>query len=145
MSRNFKVLAGIVTTCVLVATFHILAFTYLEHYEHKNFEEVQFKIETESTVLLYIKIPESLDPFERESKYGKPIDELLKSRKLGEVSGGGTTLNKDGSIDYIGIDVDTAKPKDAIPLLVEKLKTIGAPPGTVIERYKPKRETINVY
>ena len=142
MSKNFKILIGIVGLFLLIGVLDIPAFTYLGPNEE---DEVQFEIAFESTVLLYVKIPEPLDPVERESKYGEPIHELLKSRQLGEVSGGGTMLNKDGSIEYIAVDVDTANPKAAIPLLIEKLKEIKAPEGTVIERYEPKKETINVY
>ena len=86
------------------------------------------------TYFLYIKIPEQIMPEERGKKYEDPINELLSHHRLGEVSGGGTMLTKDKRIEFVGVDVDVTDPQKAIPLLIAKLKEIGAPKGTVIEQ-----------
>ena len=96
------------------------------------------------TYLLYIKIPEQIMPEDRAKKYEDPINDLLSKHQLGEVSGGGTMLTKDKQIEYVGVDVDVTDPEKAIPLLVSKLKEIGAPKGTVIEQYEPEKKTIPV-
>ena len=96
------------------------------------------------TYLLYIKIPEQIMPLERGKKYEDPINELLSQHGLGEVSGGGSMLTKDKEIEYVGVDVDVTDPQKAIPLLVAKLKEIGAPKGTVIEQDEPQKKTIPV-
>jgi len=96
------------------------------------------------TYLLYIKIPEKILPLERGKKYEDPINDMLTKAKLGEVSGGGTMLTKEQEIEYVGVDIDTPEPEKTIPLLISKLKEIGAPPGTVIEQYEPVEKTIEV-
>lgn len=96
------------------------------------------------TYFLYIKIPEQIMPQERGKKYEDPINELLSQHQLGEVSGGGTMLTKDKQIEYVGVDVDVTDPQKAIPLLVAKLKEIGAPKGTVIEQNEPEKKTIPI-
>ncbi len=96
------------------------------------------------TYFLYIKIPEQIMPEERAKKYEDPINELLSQHRLGEVSGGGTMLTKDKQIEYVGLDVDVTDPQKAIPLLVAKLKEIGAPKGTVIEQREPEKKTIPI-
>ena len=96
------------------------------------------------TYFLYIKIPEQIMPEERGKKYEDPINQLLSQHRLGEVSGGGTMLTKDKQIEYVGVDVDVTDPQKAIPLLVAKLKEIGAPKGTVIEQNEPEKKTIPI-
>jgi hypothetical protein len=96
------------------------------------------------TYFLYIKIPEKIMPVDRGKKYEDPINDLLSQHHLGEVSGGGTMLTKDKQIEYVGLDVDVTDPEKAIPLLVSKLKEIGAPKGTVIEQNEPEKKTIPV-
>ena len=99
---------------------------------------------TEKMYFLYIKIPEEILPLDRGKKYEDPIHDLLARHKLGEVTGGGTMLKEGGSIEYVGVDVDTTDPEKAIPLLVSKLKEIGAPPGTVIEQNEPVKRMVEV-
>jgi len=55
-----------------------------------------------------------------------------------------TSLTKDKQSEYVGVDVDVTGPQKAIPLLVAKLKEIGAPKGTVIEQHEPKERTIPI-
>jgi hypothetical protein len=97
-----------------------------------------------TTYFLYIKIPEKIMPVDRGKKYEGPINDLLSQHHLGEVSGGGTMLTKDKQIEYVGLDVDVTDPEKAIPLLVAKLKEIGAPKGTVIEQNEPEKQIIPV-
>ncbi len=96
------------------------------------------------TYFLYIKIPEQIMPEERGKKYEDPINELLSQHQLGEVSGGGTMFTEDKQIEYVGVDLDVTDPQKAIPLLVAKLKEIGAPKGTVIEQHEPEQKTIPI-
>ena len=77
---------------------------------------------------VYIKIPESLDPETRGSKYARPIDEELTKRMFGEVTGGGTMVGK-----YCGIDVSLNDFNDGIACLRMLLQKLEAPKGTVIE------------
>ena len=98
---------------------------------------------------MFIKIPDSIMPLERGEKYEDPLDAFLKEKGLGEVTGGGTQLLKanaagERAIEWVGVDVDVYNPDNAIPLLIEKLKELGVPDGTVIEQYEPVERTIDV-
>ena len=42
-------------------------------------------------------------PVEPGSKYEDPLDEALKHAGLGEVTGGGTSLTKEKTIDWVGL------------------------------------------
>src|SRR5690349_4000642 len=57
-------------------------------------------------VPLYVRIPAAISPLERSDRFEGPLDALLRERKLGEVSGGGSGLKPGGGIEYVGIDVD---------------------------------------
>jgi hypothetical protein len=94
-------------------------------------------VESETT-FVFVKIPESIMPIERGDKYEDPLDEALKASSLGEVTGGGTQLDKpnpDGSasIAWVGIDVELSDIERGVPFLVATLKKLGAPKGSALE------------
>jgi hypothetical protein len=83
-------------------------------------------------MFVYIRIPEDLDPFDRHERFGDPLDERLKRNTVGEVTGGGTALsapNEDGSraVEYCGLDVDLARPRDGLNVLVAELRRLEVP------------------
>jgi hypothetical protein len=82
---------------------------------------------------LFVKIPDPVNPIERGRKYEDPIDAVMRKAGLGEVSGGGSQLDSDGSILWIGVDVDVFDAKVALPVLKAALLDLGVPPGTEIE------------
>ena len=92
----------------------------------------------ENGELIYIYLPEALDPEERELRYGEPIDAELRLRGLGYVSGGGTMQSApgpDGSceIEFCGVDVDTDDVSGARQFLREHLPVLNCPVGTRLE------------
>lgn len=104
---------------------------------------------TQQTILLFVKIPDPVLPIERDKKYADPLDAFLKEKGLGEVSGGGSQLsNPDAagkrSIEWVGVDVDVYDPDKALPFVIEKLKQLGVPKGTVIEQSEPTKRIIEV-
>ncbi len=85
--------------------------------------------------LIYIYLPEALQPLDRSSRYGDALDAELRLAGLGEVSGGGSQLDEadaDGhhQILFSGIDVDTADTLAARSLLREHLPQLGCPADT---------------
>ena len=87
------------------------------------------------TELIYVYLPEDLDPVERHARYERMLDAELQLHALGYVSGGGTLLgDEDGSGDrdvlFCGVDVDTNDVTAARTLLREQLPSLGCPPGT---------------
>ena len=84
---------------------------------------------------VYVKIPESIMPIDRGSKYEDPLDERLVKAQLGTVTGGGSQLGDplpDGKryVVFCGIDIDVADLTKVLPFLRTELPTLGAPVGT---------------
>lgn len=90
------------------------------------------------TDLIYIVLPESLDPLDRGERYEDSIEVELKLSKLGYVSGGGSSLGDekpDGSrdIEWCGIDIDTVNIEKCRVLLREHLRELGCLAGTQLQ------------
>ena len=84
-------------------------------------------------------------PQDRGDMYEDPLDEFLKERKLGEVTGGGTMQLQSGEIEYCDVEIklDAEAIDDRmIRLIIEKLEQLGAPKGSrlTIERTRQKIE-----
>lgn len=86
----------------------------------------------EST-FVFVKIIESIMPIERSHKYEDPLDDALKMEKLGEVTGGGSSLSKENKIEWVGVDVDLIDLDRGLPFLKRKLIELGAPKGSTLE------------
>ena len=87
---------------------------------------------------IYIRIPGDQQPVERHYLFEDPIDEQLKRRNLGYVSGGGTMQSPpdaDGnqSIEYTGVDVEAENIDAVRALLRDLLPQLGTPTGTQVE------------
>jgi hypothetical protein len=82
---------------------------------------------------VYAKIVQAIDPLERGSRYEDPLQEYLEANDLGEVSGGGTMQDKDGTILFVGIDIEVLDVEKAVPLIAAKLAELGAPAGSQLE------------
>lgn len=82
---------------------------------------------------VFVRINEAIMPIERGHKYEDPLDEALKTAKLGEVTGGGTSLSKERNIEWVGIDVSLIDLDRGIPFLKQKLIDLGAPQGSILE------------
>jgi len=86
-----------------------------------------------AATFVFVKIQDQVLPIERGSKYEDPLDVSLRAAKLGEVTGGGSQLNKDGSIAWVGVDVDLYDLRRGVPFLIAKLRELRVPPGSTIE------------
>lgn len=82
---------------------------------------------------VFAKIADTVAPIERGSKYEDPLNEALKKEGLGEVTGGGSSLNADRKIEWIGVDIDLTDVAKGIPLVKSTLRGLGAPKGTMLE------------
>jgi hypothetical protein len=88
--------------------------------------------------LIYVYLPEVLEPERREAQYGQALDAELRLSGLGRVSGGGTMMSAetaDGSSEvlYVGVDVDAYDVTRARALLRLHLPPLGCPPGTRLQ------------
>jgi hypothetical protein len=84
-------------------------------------------------IFVYVKINESITPMARGTKYGDPLDAALKSARLGQVTGGGSSLSQAGKVEWVGIDIDLTDVEKGIPLIRKTLIELGAPKGSSIE------------
>src|SRR4051812_13256311 len=85
---------------------------------------------------LYIRIPESLPPFDRDDKYAEPLEDALG--ELGEVTGAGSQLGEGNTIAYCGLDVVVNDRDRGLKVIRQSLRACGAPAATVIEEYLPE-------
>ena len=88
--------------------------------------------------LIYVYLPESLDPGQRRARYGDPLDAGLRLSGLGWVSGGGSLFGAeraDGSCDiaHVGVDVDALDATRVRELLRAHLPQLGCPAGTHLQ------------
>jgi len=97
-----------------------------------------------NTTFVFVKITDPIPPLERARKYEDPLDAALKAERLGEVTGGGSQLTKEGKIDWIGVDVDLVNLESGIPFLKRKLLAIGAPRGSSLE-YQTQGKKLQVF
>jgi len=81
---------------------------------------------------IYVVLPEGIMPLDRSERYEDAIERVLTGG-LGEVSGGGSLLNKDGSIDFVGIDIDTPQVERVRGLLRDLLPGLGCPDMTRLQ------------
>jgi hypothetical protein len=81
---------------------------------------------------VYAKILDQVGPIDRGEKYEDPLQEMLDAESLGEVTGGGT-MQQEGIIVFVGIDVELTDLDRGIPLVAQKLHELGAPPGSTLE------------
>jgi hypothetical protein len=87
---------------------------------------------------VFVRVPEALQPREREARYGDPVHEALQAKGFGEVSGGGSQLSTPDAkgqrtVLWCGVDVDLYVHQEGLALLTSELQRLGAPPDTVLE------------
>ena len=105
----------------------------------------------EPPMFVYIRMPEDIDPVERQEDFGEPLDLALRSHAIGEVTGGGTALSApdedgDREVEYCGIDVDLSRPRDGVLVLLAELRRLGVPKRTMIEfEIGDTRHQLDVY
>ncbi len=79
------------------------------------------------------QLNDKIMPIARGEVYEDPLDEFLKLKWYGEVSGGGTLQSKTGEIEYCDVEIklkDSTINKKAIVEIIEKLEELGAPKGS---------------
>ncbi len=84
---------------------------------------------------IYVKLPGNIQPIQRGELFEDRIDPILSGAGLGSVSGGGSSLTDslpDGRrlVAFCGIDIDTLKRDEALPVLRDLLPKLKAPVGT---------------
>lgn len=86
-----------------------------------------------------IQLNERVMPIDRGDIYEDPIDEIIKSQSIGEVTGGGTLQSKSGEIEYCDLEIfinSETIDDEILNLLRTSVEKLGAPKGSklIIER-----------
>src|ERR1700739_2699155 len=89
-----------------------------------------------------VKINESISTDDRGTKYDDPLAAALKEGNLGEVIGGGNSVNKAGKIEWAGIDLEVTDLQKSIPVIKQKLIDLGAPKGSTIEYHSGGKKVV---
>lgn len=75
------------------------------------------------------KLP--VQPLDRGAIFEDPLDQKLKERGLGEVTGGGTLMGQEGEIRHCDIEISVGNlSDDALAFIRDCLETLGAPKGS---------------
>jgi hypothetical protein len=88
----------------------------------------------------YVRIPGDIQPLERGARFEDPLDAALRESALGSVTGGGSQLGENDTIEYCGIDVVTVDRARGIELIRRVMQECQCPDGAVIEEYLPEYE-----
>lgn len=67
------------------------------------------------------------------------LDEILRSKQMGEITGGGTAQKPDGEIAYCDIEIHLKKDNaDSIKWLAGLLNSMGIPKGSILQGVHPE-------
>lgn len=87
----------------------------------------------DSITTVAAKINDPVTSGDRATKYEEPLDAALKEAKIGEVTGGGNSVAKNGKIEWAGVDIEINDIQKGIPFIKQKLLELGAPKGSLLE------------
>jgi hypothetical protein len=88
--------------------------------------------EREYPHFVYAKMWEAIQPIARGERYEDPLEAALELGGLGEVSGGGSSIDKEHGIDFVGVDIELAS-LDSLDLIRRVLEQAGAPKGSELQ------------
>ncbi len=101
------------------------------------------------------QLNDKVGPIDRGLVYEDPLDEFLKSKGYGEVTGGGTLQEKSGELSYCDVEIELLSKtidKSVVADIINKLENLGAPKGSklIIERTNEeiqfgKKEGLGIY
>ncbi|PJJ79489.1 hypothetical protein [Mucilaginibacter auburnensis] len=83
-------------------------------------------------VFIIAQLNDKIMPIDRGEVYEDPLDELLKLKGYGEISGGGTLLELNNEVSYCDVEINlNVEPSpEIIHEIVTKLELLGAPKGS---------------
>ena len=85
---------------------------------------------------VFAKILDPVGPIDRASKYEEPLQAALERQGVGEITGGGTMQNADGTIQYIGVDILLDDLDVSLELVHSTLQSLGAPAGSELSFHR---------
>src|SRR6267142_1230631 len=88
---------------------------------------------SDEITVAYAKLLDRIMPTERNERYEDPLQEALELRGFGEITGGGTMQQKNGEIEYCGIDLSLTDLEESVPFVCRLLEERGAAKGSRLE------------
>jgi hypothetical protein len=76
------------------------------------------------------RLYEHIEPIDRGDRYEDPLQSVLETTNIGQVTGGGSQLNELGGIDFADVEIELANLDDAVRVACEVLENSGAPQGS---------------
>jgi hypothetical protein len=89
---------------------------------------------------VFAKIMDPVNPMERRARYAEPLNASLEAQGWGKVTGGGTMLDKDGTVKWLGIDIELTRTDGALEFIRQCLLDLGAPEGSLLEYTEDDRK-----
>jgi hypothetical protein len=85
---------------------------------------------TQSTLVI-ARLNDRAQPIDRGELYEDPLDDVLRKRRAGSVTGGGTQLTEGSEIEFCEIEIEVREPAtESIALIKQTLEELGAPKGS---------------
>jgi hypothetical protein len=80
---------------------------------------------------IVVNLNAKLQPLDRLDYFEDPLDEILRSKNIGEVAGGGSLLSESKEIESCDIEIEVnSSTDDVIAILKDTLEKLGAPKGS---------------
>ncbi len=95
--------------------------------------------------IITVEINDKIKPIDRGDVYEDPMDDFLKAKKLGELCGGGTILEKNGEISFCDLQFQLFSDnpgKELIEIIINKLESLGAPKGSKLINEKDGKKIV---
>lgn len=83
------------------------------------------------------------DPYERDAKFGAPLDRALQKYGIGEVGGAGSMITRDGKGAYSDLSLSVYDVEGAVEFVRKKMRRLGAPKGSCI-RFRRNGEFVSL-
>ncbi|MBF4696042.1 hypothetical protein [Fusibacter ferrireducens] len=122
---------------------------------NKIFSDKNHETQNECDELfIVVQLNDKIMPIDRGSRYEDPLDEFIRKKGYGEVTGGGTMQSNNKEIQFCDIEVRINQMSISNKILseiIEKLEGWGAPKGSFIKSFNNdiiqfgKKEGIAVY
>lgn len=79
------------------------------------------------------RINHRIEPMNRGDLYDDPLEDMLTGEKLGGVTGGGTSMQETGEVEFADVEIDLAGDSpELVQRVIEFLEEAGAPMGSKI-------------
>lgn len=81
--------------------------------------------------LIIVQLNARLQPMHRAEFFEDPLDDVLNTHGIGEISGGGTLQSKSGEIEFCDVEIEVNQASaQTVHTIIHRLEELGAPKGS---------------